>query len=202
MSIDLSFGEESLKDVIDLYMDVRMQDIPGMVFGEDFEPRDFRRRLYRIVVNTLLYINSYNPSVRSVHEDKINRIKNKARGKKKLSMHDRQLIKKLEEDPYYEIGTDINITKSDIDAYREETVVHRGSGRKLTRPSITKGHWRNQPYGRGRSKRRLIWIKPYIRGRELGEVVAHHRYTAENPNIIPWWWPDEDDYDYEDDYEA
>jgi hypothetical protein len=24
-----------------------------------------------------------------------------------------------------------------------------------------RGHWKRQPYGEGRSQRRLIWIKPY-----------------------------------------
>lgn len=41
-----------------------------------------------------------------------------------------------------------------------------GTGIWLTYRSVTRGHWRNQPYGPGRSEYRKIWINPYIRGDE------------------------------------
>jgi len=38
------------------------------------------------------------------------------------------------------------------------------SGRVLTRRHLVRGHWTHQPYGPGRSLRRLQWIDSYIRG--------------------------------------
>ena len=31
---------------------------------------------------------------------------------------------------------------------------------------VVSGHWRNQPYGKGRAKRRRTWVNPYIKGPE------------------------------------
>jgi hypothetical protein len=35
-----------------------------------------------------------------------------------------------------------------------------------------KGHWRNQPYGRGRAQRRLIFLDPHLRGPEGKPIKA------------------------------
>lgn len=47
-----------------------------------------------------------------------------------------------------------------------------GTGRKLTKRVLVNGHWRNQPYGKGRALRRLIWIAPYVKGPDDGEWAA------------------------------
>ena len=39
-----------------------------------------------------------------------------------------------------------------------------GTGQRLTKSWWVKGHWRRQPYGPGRSLRKLIYIHPHISG--------------------------------------
>jgi len=53
-----------------------------------------------------------------------------------------------------------------------------GSGKKLDKRFIVRGHWRNQPYGKGRSMRRHIWIIPHWKGPEWGEVTPK-KYKVE-----------------------
>lgn len=38
------------------------------------------------------------------------------------------------------------------------------TGRRLTVRHYVRGHWRDQPYGPGRSLRRVTWVAPYIKG--------------------------------------
>jgi hypothetical protein len=45
-------------------------------------------------------------------------------------------------------------------------------GRKIGVRFAVKGHWRNQPYGPGREKRRLILIPPHLKGPE--DAPFHH----------------------------
>lgn len=51
------------------------------------------------------------------------------------------------------------------------------SGRHLTAPSWTRGHWRHVRFGHGRTERRLQWIRPFRRGPDVAEVV-HSRVGA------------------------
>jgi len=40
----------------------------------------------------------------------------------------------------------------------------RGGHVEWSRRWMVRGHWRNQPYGPGRTERRLTWIDPYVKG--------------------------------------
>lgn len=41
---------------------------------------------------------------------------------------------------------------------------HTGPHRPYSHRFIVSGHWREQPYGPNRSKRRRVWIAPYVKG--------------------------------------
>ena len=41
-----------------------------------------------------------------------------------------------------------------------------GRGHAYKHRFVVSGHWRKQPYGEGRKKRRRIWVNPYIKGPE------------------------------------
>jgi hypothetical protein len=43
--------------------------------------------------------------------------------------------------------------------------------RTYTHRWVVDGHWRNQPYGPGRVSRRKIWIAPYVKGPDDGELI-------------------------------
>lgn len=55
--------------------------------------------------------------------------------------------------------TVIQLRRKESHGYHEE-----GTGRWLNYCSMTRGHWRRQPYGPGRAMVRRIWVNPYIRG--------------------------------------
>ena len=47
---------------------------------------------------------------------------------------------------------------------RYENTDTDGQGRAYRHRFVVSGHWRNQPYGKGRKKRRRVWVNPYIKG--------------------------------------
>jgi len=50
------------------------------------------------------------------------------------------------------------------------TNISTSGGRKVDVRFIVRGHWRNQPYGKGRSLVKRVWIKPFWKGPDVGEV--------------------------------
>jgi hypothetical protein len=46
-----------------------------------------------------------------------------------------------------------------------------GTGRTIDKRFIVRGHWRQQAYGEDRSLRKQIWIYPFYKGPEFGEVL-------------------------------
>jgi hypothetical protein len=44
---------------------------------------------------------------------------------------------------------------------------------------IVNGHWRNQPFGKGRAQRRLVWIAPYVKGPEDKDLAT--------PTVVKAW---------------
>lgn len=53
-----------------------------------------------------------------------------------------------------------------------------GPGREWHHRWIVGGHWRNQPFGPGRSLRRPVWIAPYVKGPEGLPLVARPKVKA------------------------
>lgn len=45
------------------------------------------------------------------------------------------------------------------------------SGRSLDHQIWVRGHWKMQPYGEGRTMRKMIWIRPYVKGPDVAEVM-------------------------------
>lgn len=56
-------------------------------------------------------------------------------------------------------------------SYRSFTT-SAGTGRKIDTRFIVRGHYRNQPYGKGRAQSRRVWIMPFWKGPEIGEVAS------------------------------
>jgi hypothetical protein len=50
-------------------------------------------------------------------------------------------------------------------------------GRSL-RAHLVRGHFKNQPFGPGRTERRIIWIAPYRRGDDGTEETLERTYAA------------------------
>jgi hypothetical protein len=194
--LDISYEGESLANVINVYEELRKEeiakhgsaftrDVVGRIFGEEYYGPDFREKLIRIAINTIIYMTSDSAVVEHENQAGINRLRDIAE-RRPLKMKEQKQLEALEYDQHWILGTDIRISHKDIEEVErleeEDRQRRRGGGRKLTRPSITRGHWRWQPYGPGRSLRKRKWIRPYIRGRELGGTIATHTYSLdENP---------------------
>ncbi len=108
---------------------------------------DETQRLANIFFNTIMYINE--PGRDKVFTEEPGRSRLKMGGKKKATL---EYIKLKPPKDYVSIAG--------------------GSGRTIDARFTVRGHWTNQAYGKGRSLRRRIWIKPYWKGPELSEIVS------------------------------
>jgi hypothetical protein len=75
------------------------------------------------------------------------------------------------------LGQEIKLSP-DLIASAKEHVLALVAGEKregwhLRALHTVRGHITHQPYGPGRSKRKVIWIQPYPRGPKDGDVAAH-----------------------------
>lgn len=55
--------------------------------------------------------------------------------------------------------------------FKEEGHSTSTEGRSLDHPVWVRGHWKRQPYGEGRLLRRMIWIRPYLKGPDTAEYM-------------------------------
>lgn len=146
------------------------------LYGEDRATKDEEfytdgLHLFRIVLNAVLYLGSSDPDivqkVSAKHEAVERAGKINSRVKAKLARKEASRESALD---YASVGESI-----------EPIVISPGSGSGPLENSgrgrcsfarfIVRGHWRNQVHGEGRTKRKLIWIKPHFKGPEITEVV-------------------------------
>ena len=125
--------------------------------------KDFIFNIFSFIINTILYINSYDKPLveKKIKVSNVRQPKNK---KKKKKAQQRTNL------PYYSLGSDIvidhNFQKIINLTERNET-----KHQKHITKWMVRGHWRNQAVGTGRSKRKLIWIQPYVKGEEFSEII-------------------------------
>jgi hypothetical protein len=129
---------------------------------------------FRILINSLLYLGSNDIDVMEVlspHQLLIEQLK-KAPNKTKKKI--RKKIKKIvdvSELNFSKLGHNtgkIVVKKPNISSSQDQ---EPEVSRKLVYRFLVRGHWRNQPFGEERSKRKLIWIKPYYKGPDFAELV-------------------------------
>jgi hypothetical protein len=128
-------------------------------------------QFFRIIVNAILYISSNDPDIvdcfspKQAIRDRLSRTKAKAKQKKA-----RNELNKTSELNYSVLGSrlpPIFVDKRTIGPN------DGGSSRSLEYAArfIVRRHWRNQACGEGRKEHRLIWIKPYYKGPDMGEMI-------------------------------
>jgi hypothetical protein len=82
----------------------------------------------------------------------------------------RRLRKRLESTNYVSLlrlGDSVELVKN----VGSPSTKSHGTGRKLDVRFLVRGHWRNQPCGKGRRDRKLIFIEPFWKGPELGPII-------------------------------
>lgn len=111
------------------------------------ESGDSLKRALRVTVNTVLYINS----LQAREEINLDVKPSKPKGTKT---------------PYkrWSLGRKIKLAPDLKRMIRDEASLGAGTGTPLRAQVSVRGHWRNQPFGPKRSKRKLVWIEPYTKG--------------------------------------
>jgi hypothetical protein len=118
---------------------------------------------YNLLINTILYITNsedvrYNQDLNSEYETLRERMVT-AKGEK------REKIKRRMRD----IGANpmlILASTYTIDRSKSVQNAVRGEDKKwkMKVRTLVSGHWRKQPFGEARTKRRLVWVRPFWRG--------------------------------------
>lgn len=129
-------------------------------------------QFFRLVLNTLLYLSSSDKEVRkcvSAHqaiEDKASSIKSPSRRRKEL-----QSKKQYTAFDYSELGASVPPIQVRLGASSSDSDIPPRQPMKLGTQFIVRGHWRNQAHGEGMAKRKLIWVKPHLKGPDLGKTL-------------------------------
>jgi hypothetical protein len=130
---------------------------------------------FRILINSLLYLGSNDIDIMDVlspHQRLIEQLRKAQLDKTKKKI--RKKIKKIvdvSELNFSKLGHNtgkIVVKKPTISSNQDQ---ESEESRKLVYRFLVRGHWRNQPFGEKRSKRKLIWIKPHYKGPDFAELV-------------------------------
>ncbi|NRB41636.1 MAG: hypothetical protein HRU20_24725 [Pseudomonadales bacterium] len=128
------------------------------------------RAFYRIILNAILYLSSNTPDiVESLSPCKeykagISKIKSRSKVEKR-----KRSIDKISELDGSIVGGSIpaiRVVKGHGELGFSTDSVHQELLRFMVR-----GHWRNQPYGENNLLRKLIFIEPYFKGPDAGDVI-------------------------------
>lgn len=127
--------------------------------------------LFRLIINTLLYITSKSPDILNMNPDRVNidRVKS---NKKKRKLENK--IGKVAQLPFIKVG--YNTPRI---AYNNGESLQEGT--KISYQFTVSGHWRMQWKGSKSNdtwKQEPVWIKPYIKGEDLAEGI-HKKYIVE-----------------------
>ena len=128
--------------------------------------------LFRLVLNSILYLSSNDPDIirrvsgREMAINRANSIKSRLKSKKA-----RQLAKKESILNFTSLGENthpIYVTKHNSqDSSTNQHYNFKEYGVRF----IVRGHWRNQPVGHNKMEKKLIWIKPYYKGSDMAELI-------------------------------
>lgn len=129
-------------------------------------------KFFRIIVNAILYLSSNDPDIikcfspRQAMEERLAKVKSTVKKKKA-----RNELNKTSTLDYSAVGT--HLPPILVDKGRKSA--ESGGSNKGVLDSATRfivrGHWRNQPCGERLQDRRLIWIQPYFKGPDMGELI-------------------------------
>ena len=130
--------------------------------------------LFRLVLNSVLYLSSNDPDIitrvsgREMAITHANSIKSKLKSKKI-----KQLAKKESALNFQSVGENVHpiyVTKHGL---QDSSTNHPANFSDYAVRFIVRGHWRNQPFGVNLTERKLIFIKPYYKGPEMAELVNY-----------------------------
>lgn len=121
------------------------------------------RDLLHVLLGTVLYLASEHPMLEPVppvvvNLDAIKNPRKRAKAEKRLGRYTRLA--------YVCIRSELDIPSAAPVSDSAHSI-----GRRLDHTVWVRGHWRNQPYGEGRTQRKWIWIRPHTRGPDMAESM-------------------------------
>lgn len=128
-------------------------------------------QLFRAILNATLYLSSSSPDITERLSGRNKSLEHAG----KIESHAK--AKKAQKDAKRESELDFASVGESIEPILigpqsgESNNGNRSRQNKTLYRYIVRGHWRNQAYGEGRSKRKLLWIQPFYKGPEMSEVV-------------------------------
>lgn len=142
----------------------------GKIGTRDVDGKALRCAIRHLCLNFLLYIASCPEDIRHVNAEAVAKI-HKAR-KTKGKNYGKKRLGALESDRTFLVGSTVYVDKDQADYGREGGASNEP--RHVQFRSVVRGHWKRQPYGPMRSKRKLIWVKPHSRGGDAEKVFGHN----------------------------
>ncbi|EJS45122.1 hypothetical protein ICG_06028 [Bacillus cereus BAG1X1-3] len=155
---------DSLTTVLDEYFPKNSITVDAADYYLNRNSRVIAEQFSILIINTLLYLQSDKAILEHVGEPTGDHKNKKVKKKEKRN-------KKSLSTSYIRIGKKVTIDNKHKQIYREFNHLkdQPRKRREFNGQWIVRGHWRNQPYGEGLSKRKLIWIEPYVKG--VGELA-------------------------------
>lgn len=132
--------------------------------------------LYRVLLNCILYLQSKDADIMAQLSPHRRRKTPGEREKQGHSAGDEPKASEESELNYDLVGANIAplvIRRIFVDNETTDTEARGEQAhlRKLAKPILVRGHWRNQPFGSGLRERKIIWIRPFFKGPEMAEMV-------------------------------
>jgi hypothetical protein len=132
------------------------------ILGSVVPKRAGMELLQRFVLNMLLFLTSDQAATERVQ------LKSTKKGRRAarhggLPPHNLTLVR-----------SNVKIAPGIREAYRSG----RATDRKITVRTVVRGHYRRQACGPRHSERKLIWIAPHIRGKDVATALRGHEYSV------------------------
>jgi hypothetical protein len=134
--------------------------------GTELSWADSMRHWTHFVANLALYLSSPDNDCEHKWAPDIRRLADK---KDKVS---RERSRRLKSQRTYIVGHRLRLAPGEREALRS------GDRASVAYQSLVRGHWRNQAYGEGRALRKMMWIVPHVRRKELGGVLGGNEYKV------------------------
>lgn len=167
--------KESLTDVLEMFKNhyfpensAEVNDIHLDIFNYHMR---FIESTIKVVVNCLLYLSLPKESkdLKNIYPTDLPHNFNKKLSFAKTNREKTKIEKKIIETGFSKIfivG----------DSFKNYDNNFKSKGIQIS-PHWRKGHWRNQVYGENYSQKKLIWIRPTIVNKDIGEPIKGHLYV-------------------------
>lgn len=127
---------------------------------------------FRMVLNSVLYLSTNDPDVINCVSAR-EMITSKAATVPSVKKR-RLLVRRAERSSflnYSSVGSHIQPITIDKSGPRSSPPDALASKLPVMKRFVVRGHWRHQAHGQSAIQRKLIWIEPYYKGPELGELI-------------------------------